>query len=51
MKHVYLIATLTLTISASLYFGVQGLLLLKYQEEFMEIKAIGDNANSDKTTF
>lgn len=50
MKNAYLITTLFIGISASLYFGVQGLLLLKYQEEYMEIKAIGENANFSDTT-
>jgi len=50
MKHFYIVSTLAISISASLYFGVQGLLLLKYQEEFTTIKAVGENANfSDKT--
>lgn len=50
MKHVYIITTLVISISASLYFGIQGLLLLKYQEEFMEIKAVGENANFSDST-
>lgn len=50
MKQVYILMILVISIGGSLYFGVQGLLLLKYQEEYLEIKAIGENANfSDKT--
>ncbi len=50
MKHFYIVSTLVISISASLYFGVQGLLLLKYEEEFTTIKAIGENANFSDTT-